>query len=56
MNTTADSMMCKKLEMLPIECIVRGYITGSGWESYKKNGTVCGIKPSGRFKGIRKTA
>ena len=37
-------MMCKKLNMLPIECIVRGYITGSGWESYKKNGTVCGIK------------
>lgn len=39
-----NSMKCKKLEMLPIECIVRGYITGSGWESYKKNGTVCGIK------------
>lgn len=39
-----NSMMCKKLKMLPIECIVRGYITGSGWESYKKNGTVCGIR------------
>ncbi len=39
-----NSMMCRKLEMLPIECIVRGYITGSGWESYKENGTVCGIK------------
>ena len=38
-----NSMMCKKLEMLPIECIVRGYSTGSGWESYKENGTVCGI-------------
>ncbi|MBE5913967.1 phosphoribosylaminoimidazole-succinocarboxamide synthase [Pseudobutyrivibrio ruminis] len=38
------SMMCKKLTMLPIECIVRGYITGSGWASYKENGTVCGIK------------
>jgi len=38
------SMKCKKLRMLPIECIVRGYITGSGWESYEKNGTVCGIK------------
>ena len=34
------SMMCQKLEMLPIECIVRGYITGSGWASYKENGTV----------------
>ncbi len=39
-----NSMLCKKLKMIPIECIVRGYITGSGWESYKKNGTVCGIK------------
>ena len=38
------SMLVKKLEMLPIECIVRGYITGSGWESYKKTGLVCGIK------------
>ena len=39
-----NSMLCKKLRMLPIECIVRGYITGSGWESYKESGTVCGIK------------
>lgn len=39
-----NSMKCKKLNMLPVECIVRGYITGSGWESYKENGTVCGIK------------
>ena len=38
-----NSMMCKKLNMLPIECIVRGYITGSGWTSYQKNGTICGI-------------
>jgi phosphoribosylaminoimidazole-succinocarboxamide synthase len=30
--------------MLPVECIVRGYITGSGWKSYLENGTVCGIK------------
>ncbi len=42
-NYEGRSMMCKKLTMLPIECIVRGYITGSGWASYKKNGTVCGI-------------
>lgn len=39
-----NSMLCKKLSMLPIECIVRGYITGSGWASYQKDGTVCGIK------------
>lgn len=38
------SMLVKKLKMLPVECIVRGYITGSGWKSYKEDGTVCGIK------------
>ncbi|MBQ9327247.1 MAG: phosphoribosylaminoimidazolesuccinocarboxamide synthase [Solobacterium sp.] len=37
------AMKVRKLKMLPIECIVRGYITGSGWASYQKNGTVCGI-------------
>ena len=37
------SMLVKKLKMIPVECIVRGYITGSGWKSYKENGTVCGI-------------
>ena len=41
---TGKSMMCRKLNMLPIECIVRGYITGSGWKSYQENGTVCGIR------------
>lgn len=41
---TGNSMKCKKLNMLPIECIVRGYITGSGWDSYKKTGEICGIK------------
>jgi phosphoribosylaminoimidazole-succinocarboxamide synthase len=45
---TGNSMLCRKLNMIPIECIVRGYITGSGWVSYQKNGTVCGIKlPAG---------
>lgn len=43
-----NSMKCQKLTMIPMECIVRGYITGSGWESYQQNGTVCGIKlPAG---------
>ena len=43
-----NSMKCKKLTMIPMECIVRCYITGSGWESYKENGTVCGIQlPAG---------
>ena len=38
------SMKTQKLEMLPVECVVRGYITGSGWESYKKEGKICGIE------------
>ena len=38
------SMLVKKLKMLPVECIVRGYITGSGWAEYQKSGSVCGIK------------
>ncbi|WP_441561038.1 phosphoribosylaminoimidazolesuccinocarboxamide synthase [Colibacter massiliensis] len=45
---SGNSMKCRKLTMLPLECIVRGYITGSGWESYKKTGMVCGISlPAG---------
>ena len=39
-----NSMMCRKLDMIPVECIVRGYITGSGWASYQESGEVCGIK------------
>ena len=38
------SMLCKKAEPLPVECIVRGYITGSGWKDYLKTGAVCGIR------------
>lgn len=38
------TMLVKKAKPLPVECIVRGYISGSGWNEYKKNGTVCGIK------------
>lgn len=42
------SMLVKKADVIPIECIVRGYITGSGWNDYKKTGMVSGIKlPSG---------
>lgn len=48
-------MIVKKAKMLPVECIVRGYISGSAWSEYKKSGTVCGarlkegIKESGKF-------
>jgi phosphoribosylaminoimidazole-succinocarboxamide synthase len=38
----ARSTECKRLEMLPIECVVRGYITGSGWKDYLATGTVSG--------------
>ena len=42
------TLLVKRLKMLPYECIVRGYITGSAWESYKKDGTACGIpQPEG---------
>lgn len=42
------SMLVKKANPLPVECIVRGYLSGSGWKEYKEKGTVCGIKlPSG---------
>jgi len=42
------SMLVKKVEVLPIECVVRGYLAGSGWKEYQDGGTVCGQKlPSG---------
>ena len=50
------SMKCQKLDMIPVECIVRGYITGSGWESYQKNGTVCGITLPAGLKESQKLA
>jgi phosphoribosylaminoimidazole-succinocarboxamide synthase len=36
------STVCRKLEMLPLECVVRGYLAGSGWKDYKATGSVCG--------------
>ncbi len=38
------SMLVKKTEPLPVECIVRGYISGSGWNEYRDKGTICGIR------------
>ncbi len=44
--------IAKKLDMFPIECVVRGYISGSGWKEYEANGTVCGIQlPEGLHFG-----
>lgn len=42
------SMLVKKVKVLPIECVIRGYLAGSGWKEYQKSGTVCGQKlPAG---------
>jgi len=38
------SMVVKKAELIPLECIVRGYVSGSGWNDYKEYGSICGIK------------
>jgi phosphoribosylaminoimidazole-succinocarboxamide synthase len=38
------SVLVKKCSVIPIECVARGYLVGSGWSEYKKSGTVCGIK------------
>ncbi len=38
------SMLVKKAELIPLECIVRGYLSGSGWNEYKQSGEICGIK------------
>jgi phosphoribosylaminoimidazole-succinocarboxamide synthase len=48
------SMLVKKAKPLAIECIVRGYITGSGWKDYQKNGTVCGIPLRKGYKQAEK--
>lgn len=41
------SMLVKKAKPMPVECIVRGYLSGSGWKEYRKNGTVCKMKLPG---------
>ena len=51
-----NSMMCKKLQMLPIECIVRGYITGSGWASLPEETAQSAALPFRRLKGVRQAA
>jgi phosphoribosylaminoimidazole-succinocarboxamide synthase len=47
-------MLCRKTDVVPIECIARGYITGSGWKDYQRSGAVCGIElPPGLRNGDR---
>jgi phosphoribosylaminoimidazole-succinocarboxamide synthase len=38
------SMLCRKAKVFPVECVVRGYLAGSGWKEYQASGTVCGVK------------
>jgi len=38
------SMLVKKTKVIPVECVVRGYLAGSGWKDYKESGSICGIK------------
>ena len=45
-----QAMVVRKLEMLPVECVVRGYITGSGWEDYQATGAVSGIELPGGLR------
>jgi phosphoribosylaminoimidazole-succinocarboxamide synthase len=48
------SILVKKAKPLPVECIVRGYLSGSGWKEYKEKGTVCGIRlPEGLVESSR---
>jgi len=48
------SLLVKKANVVPVECIVRGYLSGSGWKSYQKDGAVCGIKlPAGMLESSK---
>ena len=48
------STLCRKTEVVPIECVVRGYLAGSGWQEYRQSGTVCGIRlPEGLTESAR---
>jgi phosphoribosylaminoimidazole-succinocarboxamide synthase len=48
------STECRRLDMLPIECVVRGYLTGSGWKDYRATGSVCGHRlPEGLAESQR---
>jgi phosphoribosylaminoimidazole-succinocarboxamide synthase len=48
------SMLVKKVQVLPIECVIRGYLAGSGWKEYQQNGTVCGQKLPDGLKQCQK--
>jgi phosphoribosylaminoimidazole-succinocarboxamide synthase len=48
------AVICERLEMIPVECVARGYLTGSGWVEYQRSGEVCGVPlPAGLVDGAR---
>jgi phosphoribosylaminoimidazole-succinocarboxamide synthase len=48
------AVVCERLEMIPVECVARGYLTGSGWLEYQQSGSVCGVPlPDGLVDGSR---
>ena len=50
------AMLVRKTEVVPIECVVRGYLSGSGWKEYRTAGTVCGMRLAGRARRKRQAA
>jgi phosphoribosylaminoimidazole-succinocarboxamide synthase len=53
-SLTGRGMVVRKTQVVPIECVVRGYLAGSGWKEYQKSGTVCGIRlPAGLVESSR---
>ena len=54
LRTDGRSTECRRLEMLPLECVVRGYLSGSGWRDYRRSGAVCGhVLPDGLVESER---
>jgi phosphoribosylaminoimidazole-succinocarboxamide synthase len=54
LRSDGRSTECKRLEMLPIECVVRGYLSGSGWKDYRATGEVCGHRlPEGLTESVQ---
>ena len=54
LGTDGRSTECRRLEMLPLECVVRGYLAGSGWKDYRATGEVCGHRlPTGLTESDR---
>ena len=48
------SMLCRRADVLPVECVARGYLAGSGWKEYRADGTICGIRlPAGLEESAR---